>query len=200
MPESRNFHRAPNGKRGPINYLDTFDFLENEMLNHGVIVYYNASEGKHFGFILPDGKTSREDHVFFHNTRQVSFFFDRGQKPQQVGWFEEAKKDQRVVFEMEVGPKGYRAAFWGDEATYESVLHQCQNRTYYRLRHRKGRIPLSRLQEKPDYRTMWEGEDLTQLRKRYTKTLYPCHESEFSGTFFEEYIKDDGFYRCDDPR
>jgi cold shock CspA family protein len=166
----------------------------------GTIVYYSLADN--FGFIAPDGTAGdRDSNVFFHNTRQVTYACNGGDKPVEDGWLRHPKRGERVVFVAETGKRGQRAVKWGFLESYEQALLACRSRPVYRFRERKGRIPISRLQPRAEYMLIWEGRDLTDLRRLYSVRMYPTHNAEWSARFFEKLDEETGkWIECDDPR
>jgi hypothetical protein len=177
--------------------FEALDCWSADTIWSGVIVYFNGSNGKHFGFILPD---EQEDTVFFHNTRQKKYVCDGGPEPKLKDWWtDEAVKGERVCFVEEKSPKGLRAKWWVKESTYIEALEDCSRLKTYRLRQRIGMKSLSRLQPKPEVRTLWEGKDLSELRLRYSKSVYILSDGETMGMFFQV-LEDGKWVISDDPR
>lgn len=179
------------------------DYSAAEM-HCGTVYHFNNDPTKMFGFIKPDAIKSGEGAtVFFHIDRQREFMCDGGDVPILTGWTGEPRKGDRVVYEADEGPKGPRVNFWAQQASYLAALEACANRPTYRFRQRAGRLPMSRLHEKPTYTLLWTGNDLSQLRKSYSKSTYNCCNEEHMARYFEvASIQNDTLVwePCDDPR
>lgn len=177
--------------------FEALDYLVADTVHRGAVVYFNGGEGKHFGFILPDG---REDTVFFHNTRQKKYECDGSPEPKlKDHWTDAAIKGERVCFVEEKSAKGLRAKWWLKESTYTDALLQYSRLTTYRLQQRIGLKALSRLQPKPEMKTLWEGKNLAELRVRYSKAMYILSDGETMAMFFQV-LEDGDWVNCDDPR
>jgi cold shock CspA family protein len=164
-------------------------------LSFGIIVHYNFE--KCFGFILlEDEKTT----VFFHNTRQRDCC-SRGSEPIPMDyWTVEAKKGEKVIVKIEQGPKGPRAEYWMKQSNWDAALQKIEDRGTIRMRHRTGKMPLSRLHPRPTYETLWQGTSLTELCIMRSKIFYRSFEEEFSACYFEQ-LQDDGTWlKIKDPR
>jgi cold shock CspA family protein len=170
--------------------------IEKAVWKRGVVTFYKSDEGCKYGFILPSDGT---DPVFFHNTRQCTFVYDGNSEPGQRGWINEPQKGQKVVFIENKGPRGPRASLWGDADNYDSVKKEWDGRKRYRLRQRHGPKKLSRLHPHPEMRTMWEGDNLYELRHNYSKNHYHVYDRPDAAMFFEVY-ENNCWTPCEDPR
>jgi len=98
----------------------------------GTIIHYDVN-GK-FGFIEIPG---HERTVFFHNSRQRSFYCGLDAEiHDDGGWKEEAKQgDSVIVYAIQVVDKGPRATYWAksetknqaEEDVYKRQLSACLN-------------------------------------------------------------------------
>lgn len=163
-------------------------------MQKGMIVHYDSDRG--FGFILV-GNTS----VFFHNTRQRDVA-GRGSEPLLLDyWTEKAKKGEAVLVEIGSGPKGPRAECWVKQANWDRAAEEIAARGTLRLRRRTGVIPISRLQEKPKFETLWEGTSLIELENRWPRQYWPLHNQEDRAMYLEQWQADLTWaYYPGDPR
>lgn len=148
----------------------------------GTVCHYDAV-GK-FGFIeIPD----QEQTVFFHNSRQRSFYVGLDAKiHDDGGWDAEPKKGDRViVYDIQVVAKGPRATYWAMADTKTKAEELLALIPTYRLQHRQGREAISRLDPKPLYRTVWEGRDLLHLCEVCDKGYIQIERDEFNYYYFE---------------
>ena len=169
----------------------------------GTIVYYNPVEGKEFGFIRPEGSDgSKEKNVFFHIKNYFTYRCDgsddpsltsRGKRKPQIG--------EVVLYTAYNSRRGINANTLAPEDTYKEALESIKNRPTYRLRRRIGPERISRLQEPPELKTLWEGKNLTVLRTIFSKTGYPTKgfPTDYY-CFYFEIAKDNKWEKCEDPR
>jgi hypothetical protein len=173
-----------------------------EPIVRGTIISFSPAEGKCFGFIQPDGTDKREDNVYFRLTFQHTFLLD-GDDYVKHGppWVQMPATGDRVVFEPEPCWKGFRARWWGFEASYDEAIGFIKNRPTYRFVNRIGKIPLSRLQERPVISVKWCGKCLPALRTKFPKALYPFQQYELYSWHFEKFNPESERWEiCEDPR
>jgi hypothetical protein len=148
----------------------------------GTVCHYDAV--CKFGFIEIPGQ---ERTIFFHNSRQRSFYcgldaeiYDDG------GWNDEPKKGDRViVYAIQTVAKGPRATYWAKAETKQQAEELLALIPTYRLQHRSGREAVSRLDPKPTYETAWEGKDLVDLSNYCDKHGVRIERDEFNYFYFE---------------
>lgn len=173
-------------------------------MNSGTIIFFDNRPDKKFGFIRPDGVKWDEasKNVFFHGSAYCKFVCDGRDKPGISGMVAESDicRGKRVVFDSKQGTKGPRAEVFGDEATYQQAVQQCESRPTYRLVERTGRVHASRLSRAPGeppakYRTLWQGRNLTEMLGRHVDT----YDGEHIARYFEV-LNNEQWTQCEDPR
>jgi cold shock CspA family protein len=172
-------------------------FYNYKEIGNGVITKFFPQLDRCYGFITADDGRS----VFFHQTRQQMFVCKGEDEPTLKScWQEPPVEGEAVVFAVEETPKGLRAIWWAKENLYWEAKRECENRPTYRLRERRGELPKSRLQPRPEYRTLWEGRNITELRSKYKQTWHPVQESGMFATYFEKLNVMGQWEPADDPR
>jgi hypothetical protein len=140
-------------------------------------------EGK-FGFIEVPGMDRT---IFFHNSRQRSFYCGLDAKiHDDGGWKEEPKKgDAVVIYGLQQVPKGPRATYWAQADTKTKAEELLTLMHTYRLQHRSGREAVSRLDPKPTYRTVWQGQNLLEVAEFCKDKGIRIERDEFNYFYFE---------------
>jgi cold shock CspA family protein len=164
----------------------------------GRITKYFPQQGKNFGFI--DTETLKG--VFFHNTQQRHVTSDCLEPIIEDYWHDPAVQGEEVFLVIEKGEKGPRAKRWIKAKSWYAAWDAIEQRKIIRFVERTGRVPLSRLQERAKYRTLWQGKSLRDLRINWRKGLYEVHGSDrdFSARYFEEQQEDGSWVKVADPR
>ncbi len=163
-----------------------------------VIKVISGGENKTYGF----AETKDNEPIYFHFNRQARVEFDGGNFPHLVEVtenFQTPDMHDVLLLQPIMGDKGRKALWWVFEIEYSAILKQIQTRPKLRLRRRTGKVPMSRLHEKPSFSTLWEGYDLNELRSSRYASL-ECHDTAISAVFFEMFKPEtDSWVPCDDP-
>jgi hypothetical protein len=144
----------------------------------GRVKKFIRTDNKNFGFIAPEDTRENDDsqNVFFHFRQGHHFVivknsiqFERNSHLQRF-----PRLDEKVVYEMNIGPQGPRATGWGYESDFKEAqrLLKASTRTpIWRIVH-ADRVPDTLDEWKP--RVVWEGENL--LSRGLEKFYNPIDE------------------------
>ncbi len=169
-----------------------------------VIKVVNGGEDKVFGFAEnQDGKI-----VYFHLTRQTLIQpVDGSDHPEMYdmsGTPVVPQPNEAIMFVELQGQKGPKALWWAFESEYIQAQAAIAARITYRLRWRQGRKKLSKLTDAPVMHTLWEGQNLSELRA--VQGQRRVFDDMYEGVAFEKLVKSqdpescDTWEPCDDPR
>lgn len=168
-------------------------FMEFESkVKFGKVKFFNNREDKRYGFIA-----SGNESFFFHINQRVELLCEGGDVPLQMPHYEapEPKQGDCVAFEEGKDSQGRsRAVWWTTLEDFNNVKQLINGRATFRLMRRQGRKPLSRLHNGSEYghpMAVWTGQDLSDLRKKYPRSMYPLHNREHSALFFEELVNEE---------
>ena len=107
----------------------------------------------------------------------------------------------RVIFELDLSDsRGPRAKWWAFEDEYDQALEDIKARTVIRFLWRIGRKKLSRLQEAPEIRKLWEGKDIRELRRLYPVKSYSVMDNGTMARYFEIFLNGQWTKMETDPR
>ena len=107
----------------------------------------------------------------------------------------------RIIYHEMPGEKTMKALWWAFEKKYNTELLELEDRPIIRFVYRDGKMPISRLHEKPKFRTVWEGKNLEELRLRFDANIYPVTEKGHMAKYFEVYNPDsEEWDNIEDPR
>jgi hypothetical protein len=167
----------------------------------GHVIHFNSI--KFYGFLREQETGQR---VFFHVNDYGKYVCDGGDTPAFVGLgvYEEPPKGLLMTFEVVQTPRGPAARMVGLEDNYRKALADIANRPTYRFVRRTGDHPRQRLFTGNEfkYTTMWYGEDLRDLRKKFRKDWWATTD-QCPGRvcyYFESLDENGDWNLCEDPR
>ena len=167
-------------------------------MNKGTVLFFHEEKG--YGFIGRDGDLEDAKGLFFHITRFNDFICNGGDVPViGRGWKNVPQRDMRVFFDEEDGPEGPRATKVASVDSYKAAMDAVRSRPLVRLRERVGKIPKSKLWDKPTYKVLWQGYDLTALRREFPCRKFPTFNNDDRARVFERKESDE-WVGCTDPR
>jgi len=161
---------------------------------------FNQGE-RAFAFAKRDGD---EAVVYFHLSRQKSITCNGSDQPSIDGPISNLvipKEDDRILYVEMQGDKTAKALWWAFESEYHEALKAIEDRHKIRFIWRDGRIPTSRLHEKPKFKTLWEGKSIEELRTRFPESIHPAYDKNYSAKYFESFDPDtEQWVSINDPR
>lgn len=105
-----------------------------------------------------------------------------------------AELNEAVTLRNEKQGSKWRAICWVLAEDFDRAADQIEARPFYRLVNRRGRIPKSRLQDKPQIQILWEGKNIIELRETFSLRHYFLTFEEFAGQYFEVQNPDTGIW------
>jgi hypothetical protein len=182
---------------------------KSEVAGFGTVKFYANEPDKQFGFMA-----SEAGDVFFHGSRCYQLAnngtdlpgLGQAAKTVEGALLDPPKRNDQVLFVAEPGPRGLRAVRWvkWSDDILDTVLDEITNRPTYQLVERVG-PPINEgelvLGTDRKLEVKWEGQDLKDLKRRFSKTRYPVRDDDTGALYFlVQGDNSEDWNPCNDPR